>query len=294
MVRCSVGIAGLLLLTGCGAEQRAGNVAAMDINAAAEAAKGDIDTYAADALQPAVPAVPTVSQSPTTKLAAVPTPAAEEEATPETDDASDAVAVARSYNALIAAKRYGQAWRLWDDDGRASGMTEREFAASFARYARYRAETGAPGPVEAGAGQRFVEIPVRVIGTLADRSRPFALEGSLTLHRVADIDGATAEQRRWRIRDSSLRPRPRDGSESRAGATIAAYRCAGETRISVRFDNDADTATIRSDGREVAVLAGQRPASGIWYKGDGYELRGKGRSVDYTAPGHAAVACSAD
>ena len=54
------------------------------------------------------------------------------------------------YFALIAAGNYGQAWALWDDDGRASGMTRRQFADSFAKYAEYHAEVGAPGRVDAG------------------------------------------------------------------------------------------------------------------------------------------------
>lgn len=75
---------------------------------------------------------------------------------------------------------------------------------------------------------------------------------------------------------------------------VAAYRCPGDLLVSVRFDEAAGTATIRADGRDLAALADQSPASGMWYKGDGYELRGSGRTAAYTAPGSEPVACSTE
>ena len=86
-------------------------------------------------------------------------------------------------------------------------MTQAAFAASFAKYADYRATIGAPGRIDAGAGQRYIQIPVRVTGSLRDGT-PVSLVGPITLHRTGDIDGATAEQRAWRISDSGLKPRP--------------------------------------------------------------------------------------
>lgn len=274
-------MAGMALLAGCSAEQRAGNEPAADINAAAEAAQGDIDTYAANTLQPA--------PGPALKSEPAPSPTRETVAEAAPDSGQSAADVVQTYYASLEARQYDRTFRLWENGGRAAGLSQRQFADSFAKYADYHAEVGAPGRVDAGAGQRYVELPVRVYGQLADRSGPFELRGSVTLHRTADIDGATAEQRQWRIKDSSLRPRPLAAADHTAD-----YRCAGETRISVRFDDDADTATVRRDGRNVAVLDGQRPASGIWYKRGGYELRGKGREADYAAPGRASVACSAD
>lgn len=116
--------------------------------------------------------------------------------------------VVTRYYASIAHKDYATARTLWDDDGAASGMSDTAFAASFDRYATYRAEIGAPGRLDTGAGQRHVAIPVRVTGTLAAGGGPFVIEGPLILHRTADIDGATPAQRSWRISDSGLRPRP--------------------------------------------------------------------------------------
>ncbi|MGN7160951.1 hypothetical protein [Sphingomonas sp. SAFR-052] len=119
----------------------------------------------------------------------------------------EAVAVLNQYFAAIAARRYADAYRLWNGRGEASGMSEQAFADSFAKYADYRATIGTPGRIDAGAGQRYIEIPVRVTGRLRDGT-PISLAGPVTLHRTGDIDGATAEQRSWRIDNSGLKPRP--------------------------------------------------------------------------------------
>lgn len=285
-MRVSIIPAAMVLLAGCSVERQSNSVTEADINAAAADAQGDIDTYAANTLQPAVPQPPTPAATPS-QTAVAATPVAP-------DSAQDAADVVQTYYALLEAKNYGRAWRLWEDGGRASGLTAAQFADSFAKYDDYNAEVGAPGRVDAGAGQRYVEVPVRVSGRLADGGAPFNMAGSLTLHRTADIDGATPEQRSWRIKDSSIRPRPDTDTAAVPATAEAVYRCAGKTRVSVRFDNDADTATVRRDGHDLAVLDGQRPASGIWYKGGGYELRGKGRDADYTAPGRPSVACTVD
>jgi len=126
-------------------------------------------------------------------------------------DAARAVAVLRRYASALAERRYADAYRLWGDEGRRSDMDQRAFAASFAKYASYSTDVGAVGAVDAGAGQRYVTVPVRVTGKLRD-GRPFTLQGPVTLHRTADIDGATAEQRAWRIYASDLDPRPQGGS----------------------------------------------------------------------------------
>ncbi len=121
--------------------------------------------------------------------------------------ADAAVAVLRDYFAAIGAGRYADAYRLWNGRGEASGMSAKAFADSFGKYSSYTATIGTPGRIDAGAGQRYIEIPVMVDARLRDGS-PAPLEGSMTLRRTGDIDGATAEQRSWRIADSGLKPRP--------------------------------------------------------------------------------------
>ena len=65
------------------------------------------------------------------------------------------------------------------------------------------------------------------------------------------------------------------------------------SHIAVHFDNRADTATVASGGKTLAVLNGQPTGSGIWYKGGGYELRGKGRDATFTLPHMPPLACTA-
>ena len=59
---------------------------------------------------------------------------------------------------------------------------------------------------------------------------------------------------------------------------------AGQT-LDMVFNNTTNTAKIYLDGGEQIDLQGQTPASGIWYKNDQYELRGKGEAVKLTKDG---------
>jgi hypothetical protein len=128
-------------------------------------------------------------------------PAAEEKT------AQGAVRRLQQYCDAVATRRYGDAYRLWSDDGRASGLTEQQFADSFAKYAAYDCHIGPPGRTDGAAGSIYVDIPVMVTGALT-RGGGFRLEGPVTLRRVNDVDGSTAEQRRWHLASSGLKPRP--------------------------------------------------------------------------------------
>lgn len=58
----------------------------------------------------------------------------------------------------------------------------------------------------------------------------------------------------------------------------------GQT-LDMTFNNTTNKAKIYLNGGEQIELEGQTPASGIWYKNDEYELRGKGESVELTKNG---------
>ncbi|MBZ0246029.1 MAG: MliC family protein [Cyclobacteriaceae bacterium] len=58
----------------------------------------------------------------------------------------------------------------------------------------------------------------------------------------------------------------------------------GQT-LDMTFNNTTNQAKIYLNGGEQIELVGQNPASGIWYKNDHYELRGKGESVELTKDG---------
>lgn len=74
--------------------------------------------------------------------------------------------------------------------------------------------------------------------------------------------------------------------------STARYRCTDGSRLIARFDPDNDRVTVSRGGKTLATLRGQRVASGISYTAKGYELRGKGNDMTFTAPGQPPIACT--
>ncbi|MFL9839560.1 MliC family protein [Sphingomonas sp. ST-64] len=221
-----------------------------------------------------------------------PAPTPESEAGPQ-----GAARVAQRYFTLLGNGNPRRAYALWEP-GRA-GMTAAQFARSFEKYGSYRATVGTPSPVEGAAGSRYTRIPVRVQGTLKQGNRPFALRGTVTLRRVADVPGSSAAQRRWRIYASDLDARPGEASPTPTpqptedNRSVAHYRCADGARLTARFDPDNGRVTLLRDRERIGTLQQRRAASGIWYVGRGWELRGKGREVTLTQDGKPPLSCTA-
>lgn len=124
-------------------------------------------------------------------------------AAPAEPGAAEAAAVVRNYYGAINAGQHARAYGMWSDGGRASGQTADQFARGFGDTTRVSVSTGEPGRVEGAAGSRYVTIPVAVEAVHADGS-VHHYDGSYTLRRAV-VDGATAEQRQWRISDADLR-----------------------------------------------------------------------------------------
>ena len=252
--------------------------------AAAQLAPSDSATAALPPVEPAAPGTPGGLDDDRT-------PVSEAPFTPES--AQGAAQVVQTYYALLEAGKYGQAYRLWEPG--AAGMTARAFAESFAKYREYHAQIGAPGRVDAGAGQRYVTVPVQVYGRLKAGNRPFNMRGQVTLHRTADIDGATAAQKSWHIRSSDIDPRPGEPTPSPEptvdNRSRAVYRCADGSRLVANFDPDNRRVTVRHGGERV-VLPQQRSGSGIRYGNDRYSFRGKGDALTFEAPGKPALSCT--
>ncbi|MFD2551769.1 MliC family protein [Bizionia sediminis] len=55
----------------------------------------------------------------------------------------------------------------------------------------------------------------------------------------------------------------------------------GQT-LNMVFNNTSNTAKVYLDGGDEIQLNGQTPGSGIWYKNEEYELRGKGEHLELT------------
>lgn len=119
------------------------------------------------------------------------------EPTPE-----DAITVIRDYYGAINSGDFGRAYALWSDGGRASGQSPQQFAAGFVDTTGVSVEMQAPGAVDAGAGSRSIEVPVTITATHRDGSQ-HRYTGKYVLRRAV-VDGATAEQRAWRIASADL------------------------------------------------------------------------------------------
>ena len=128
------------------------------------------------------------------------TPVSEAPFTPES--AQGAANVVQTYYALIEEKKYDQAYRLLEPGS--AGRPD-DFAMNQSRYSEVHANIGAPGAIDAGAGQRYVTVPVQIYGRGTGIGKPFNLRGSVTLHRT-EADGATPEQKQWRIRSFDVKP----------------------------------------------------------------------------------------
>ena len=209
------------------------------------------------------------------------------------ETAQGAADVVQTYYALIEARKYAEAWALWENVGKASGMTAQAFAASFDKYAAYNAQIGAPGAVDAGAGQRFVTVPVQINGKLKTGGL-VSMTGSLTLHRTA-VDGATVEQKSWRIRTADIKPRPDPGPTTTPppldNRSTARYKCIDGSRLTATFDPDNAKVTITRAGKTL-TLRQERVASGIRYAANGVSFAGKGESMTFAQPNLPPLPCS--
>ncbi|WP_159015435.1 hypothetical protein [Cognatiluteimonas profundi] len=123
---------------------------------------------------------------------------------PAEPTAAEAIAVVREYYRSIDSLDFAHAWSLWSDGGRSSGQTLQQFADGFANTAHVTIDTGAPGNIEAAAGSRFIQVPVTIQATTRDGGTQ-RYSGTYTLRRAV-VDGATAEQRAWRIASAALHP----------------------------------------------------------------------------------------
>lgn len=203
----------LLLIAGCSSGKDAAANRTVDINAAAVQAQGSVDAYAANVAADPSPE-PTQEPAPLNPPAPGTPGGLPDDRTPvseapfTSDSAQGAANVVQTYYALIGEGKYDRARSLWAGGGKASGASPDAFAARFARYSEYHANIGAPGDVDAGAGQRYVTVPVQISARLKKGAAAEYQIGSVTLHRTADIDGATAEQKSWHIRSIDLKPAP--------------------------------------------------------------------------------------
>ena len=100
--------------------------------------------------------------------------------------------VVQLYGGLIGERKFAEADKQWGDADAA-----RQFSAGLRKYSEVHLQIGKPGDSEGGAGSIYVTVPVVFYGRGADG--PFNRKANVNLRRVNDVDGSTAEQRRWHI-----------------------------------------------------------------------------------------------
>jgi hypothetical protein len=121
---------------------------------------------------------------------------------PAPEDSANPAAIVRRYYDAISAGNYDSAYALWEQSGQASGKTRAEFARGFAQTERTVATVRDSVRIEAAAGSQYATVPVTVEAVLRGGERQH-FAGTYTLRR-AMVDGATPEQRRWRIYSAAV------------------------------------------------------------------------------------------
>lgn len=94
-------------------------------------------------------------------------------------------------------RAFGAAYRLFGDYAERTGSSAAEYAAAFARYRTVTVAIG-EGAVEGVCGSLYYEVPVTLSGT-TQAGETYIREGTITLRRANDVDGATAAQLRWHL-----------------------------------------------------------------------------------------------
>lgn len=137
------------------------------------------------------PAVPSPQPEATAGEAAEAAPAA-----PDLGERRNPARVLRSYADALHSRDWPAAARFW---GKGSGVTASTLKAAYNRPVAPVLEVG-EGHSEGAAGSIYYEAPVVLrFGEDAPPER-----GTLTLRRVNDVPGATAEQLRWHIERSTI------------------------------------------------------------------------------------------
>jgi hypothetical protein len=121
------------------------------------------------------------------------TPLSEPNGPIDPKSAEGAGQVVQSYGALIEQRRFPEAEKLWNDESEA-----RRFSDSIGPNDENHLQIGRPGELEGAAGSIYLTMPVAFYGK--DKAgNDYRRPAEIVLRRINDVDGSTAEQRRWHI-----------------------------------------------------------------------------------------------
>jgi len=131
-------------------------------------------------------------------------PAAPPPAAPPGAQTSPAGFVAR-YASLLQAHKFDEAYSYLDPS---MNLTKAQFENRLSGYKTIHAALGKIGPIEGAAGSLYSTVQLTLTGEKLDGS-PYTVTGPVTLRRVNDVPGSTAEQRQWRIYKMDLSSKPK-------------------------------------------------------------------------------------
>jgi hypothetical protein len=119
------------------------------------------------------------------------------------DSAKEARAKAQDYFDLIVARKFGDAYKLWENNGAGTGGDAKAFAASFDPYEKYDPKVGDPTDVKRVGDMQYVKVLVTVDTVLKRGHLARKLAGGLSLRRPAPKGTAGAQG--WQIWGVDLR-----------------------------------------------------------------------------------------
>jgi hypothetical protein len=114
--------------------------------------------------------------------------------------------VVERYAGLLEQRRFADAFALWGPGS--MDMTEKQFEKRFDSYKTIDAAVGKVGRTEGAAGSLYSTVQLTLSGNKKDGT-PYVMTGPVTLRRVNDVPGSTAEQRQWHIEKVELTSDPK-------------------------------------------------------------------------------------
>lgn len=104
--------------------------------------------------------------------------------------------VLRQFGDLLEQKRFADAFKLVNAE--AISTTEQQFERRFDQYKTIESAVGTICPIEGAAGSLYSTVQLTLSGNRKNGTA-YVMTGPVTLRRVNDVPGSTAEQRRWHI-----------------------------------------------------------------------------------------------
>lgn len=145
--------------------------------------------------------------------------------------------------------RFADAYRLWEEDGKRSGMSEARFTEAYRRYSEIHVLVGRPE----ASGARSVRVPVQIYGRLKASGKPFNLLGTMSLRRNPRADDGEPGQPSWLIAGADLKPSgaarivPAEAAEQSRLIPVGFQGRWSETRAACGKPGDMSRLTIDRD-----------------------------------------------